>query len=565
MGAPDLNPEMRQLQQIFLQESQSLSAALSALVVEMDRDPANRENIDALFRAMHTLKAAASSVPGADAVGEVAHAAEATIAMIRDGTLAWSQSLLPVFLEATDKIVEAINAIANGTEGMVSTDGIVSRLQDLAGSRQGSSQDSAKSLTAPAVNTSEMNPNRPPAGNTGHKEGIYVHPSAIDALRAGLARLIGISNHLQGFTRSEACQRSAGHSELTAIGRMLSQAIDDLSQRISEVRKVPLSRVGARFRRVIAETANQLVKEIHVEVDGDELTVDRELARTLARCLDHIARNACDHGIEPPEVRKNRGKGQVGKIRLTLSVNQMGVTAVVEDDGRGIDTAAIRDRLRQMRDISPEQVEVPDDQVLDSIFLSQVSTSGSVSDISGRGVGLSSVRSEAGAMGGTVKVSSRSGSGCRFELVIPHPRNDSITRAVIARVGNWNCAVAVDRVVDISSAGETTICLVNGQSTVQFRGKTIPVVSFERATNGYAKENTPIELAGKLLLVMTHEGRWEALIVDAIIDQMDLIVEPVSPLVRHKNAFIGVASIPGNEIAFVLDPSNPVRGIHNVG
>jgi len=531
--------DMEYLRNIFLRESQSLGTALASLIMEVDRSHGDKAALDQLFRTMHTLKAAAGAIPGARPISMVAHECENLLAQILESKKNWTGDMLPLFLEASDKIIEAIAQVSNGDAREDDVLAIIDRLQ------------SHNSQTPqPFHVVSDIKPDALPPD-----ERILVAPADMDGLKGGLSTLISVRNQLQSLIKVEEARSRPELPQLIGLGRSLGQAIDDISGRIAEVQRVPLAEVAVRVRRVVTEISRQLGKQIQLTVTGDDIKVDREVARSIGRAIEQVARNACDHGIETPERRVSEGKPPSGSVDLRFSVDKNGVTAVIADDGQGIDTAALRHRIKDIPDHKSQFDDASDIEILEAIFIDGMSTAVTVSDISGRGVGLPVAKSEVARLGGTVAVSSKRGRGTRFTLVLPHPRDESVSRVLIARSGLFNFAIPVERVVDISSLDVRGIAVANGRLTTQFRGKTIPVGSPAEWTGMKAK--SPLELPfsqSGLVLVLSHDGAWHGVHIDNVLDQIDVTTQSLSPLIKKIPGINGVCQIPGNDIAFIMDP-----------
>jgi len=538
--------EIRHLRSMFIKESQSLGSGLGSLVMNVDRNRDNKENLDRLFRAMHTLKSAAAAVPGAEAVSTIAHECESLLSEIREENRPWTDELLPLFLEATDKIIQAISDVAEGTDIPRDTSDIVERLRN-------PSDPGPSPIAEPE-----------PVDPTPTTEGFHVPASDMEALHEGLGDLIRVRNQLQNLIKQDVVSGRPETPQLEGIGRALGHAIDDLSERLRDVQKVPLAEVTVRARRIALETSRSLKKQVRVAVTGDDQKIDRQVARSLGRAIDLLIRNACDHGIEESTQRLAAGKTPVGNLEIVFSTGKNGLTTIVEDDGQGIDTASIRSKLRSFPTYAARFHEASDVDVIEAVFLDGISTSKSVSSISGRGVGLPAARMEIARLGGTISVTSRWGQGCRFQIDVPNPRDESIVQVIIVKSGLMNFAIPVDRIVDVGQLETRDIAVADGRLTVQFRGRTLPLGTSSNwaSTPAISPTQLPFETAG-LLLVLARDGAWHGIRVDRVVDQIDASIQALSPFIRKMPGIRGTCLIPGNQLAFVVDPGEFIGGVRH--
>ena len=538
--------DVQKIRAIFIREAKSLSLALGALVLDIDRNPGHKKSIDQLFRAMHTMKAAAASVPGASSISQLAHECESLLDLIKQDLRPWTSDLLPLFLDATDKIVNAIEQVADGHDSGSGLEYTTLRLRDAISGAEHPllPQDE---YTSPQIN-----------------EGIYVRPSVLDDLRDSLGSLIAVRNQLQSFAKHGLNSNDPESHDLMQIGRSLGSAIDDLAGKITEVRKVPLSEITMRLRRVGAELSHQLEKSINIVVIGDDLLVDRETSRSLQRALEQIVRNSCDHGIEAPNLRESLGKNPQGTVTVNFAVTGFGVQASISDNGGGIDLASIRDKATVLCSPETNLAEYSDEQILDLIFLDGLSTADEISNVSGRGMGLSAARTELTKLGGNISVSSQQGRGTKFILTVPHPSDESITRVIIARAGSMHVAIAVDRVVDVNKIDINSLATVERRLTAQFRGVTVPLSIFASDSGLGLQPVLELEGYAALMMVVSHRGKWHGIVIDGVVDQMEITIHPITSLVKKIQGVRGVAIIPGKELAYVLDPSDFMTGANHV-
>jgi len=236
------------------------------------------------------------------------------------------------------------------------------------------------------------------------------------------------------YTRFQELTRSLaeGINDVSTVQQSLLKNLDDadaallaqarmsreVQQRLFSIRTVPFGSLSERLYRILRATAKELDKRANLEIQGSQVELDRSVLEKLVGPLEHLLRNALDHGIEPREVRRSAGKSETGEIALT--VRQVGNEVVIElaDDGRGIDFGAVRDRAESMGLVAPGATPT-ETQLVECLFAPGFTTAPKVTQISGRGIGMDVVRSEVGALGGRVEVVSTIGTGTRFVITLP--------------------------------------------------------------------------------------------------------------------------------------------------
>jgi chemosensory pili system protein ChpA (sensor histidine kinase/response regulator) len=197
-----------------------------------------------------------------------------------------------------------------------------------------------------------------------------------------------------------------------------SRTNTDLQHGLMRTRMLPVGRLLPRFRRIVRQTARELGKQIRLEVKGDDIRIDRAILNRMVGPLEHILRNAVDHGVEAPEARETKQKDGEGIVRLHVSRDGPEVVIHIDDDGQGVSLDAVRSRALQ-RELLQPGAELSVDALLQLIFEPGFSTGRAVTQISGRGVGLDVVQNEVKQLGGSVRAESTDGTGASFVIRLP--------------------------------------------------------------------------------------------------------------------------------------------------
>jgi two-component system sensor histidine kinase and response regulator WspE len=359
-----------------------------------------------------------------------------------------------------------------------------------------------------------------------------------------------------------------GHSGLTEVREGLATCQGELDDRIHEFeehareadnlnsrlyREVIASRMrpfgdGTHgFPRLVRDLARQLGKKVRFEVVGDTVEVDRDILEKLEAPLNHLLRNALDHGLETPEERQVAGKAENSSLRLEARHNAGMLSILVRDDGRGISLERIRRRVIDRKMAPPDMAAgLGDDELLEFLFLPGFSTAEQVTEVSGRGVGLDVVRSMVHAVGGTVRIASQPGRGTTFHLQLPITL--SVIRAVLTEIAGEPYAFPHNRINRLVRLPRAELGSLQDRQFFEVDGRNVGVVL---ARQVFELSGGADDLKGDdLFVVLFGEGTQEyGLVVDRFLGEQDLVVRPL-------DARLG--KVPNISAAALLEDGAPV-------
>ncbi len=311
-----------------------------------------------------------------------------------------------------------------------------------------------------------------------------------------------------------------------------SRIATDLQDRMMEVRLVPLSTIAARLYRAARGVATRRGREVELTIVGETVEIDKVLLEEVTDPLLHLVRNAADHGIEAPEERQQRGKPMRGTIRLSAAREGSEAVIRVSDDGAGIDLDRVLDKALA-RGIIRRRDGLTREQILDLIFLPGFSTSATISDISGRGVGLDVVRTNVARLKGTLGVESEPGVGTTFTIRLPIML--AVTRALLVRSGTQTFAIPLPVVEQVAFFRKELVSTIGERELLDLGDATYPVLHLHRAL-GLVSGGEPAP--GARALIVGNAERRVALVVDELIGQQEIVVKRLG---RHLQSVAGVA------------------------
>jgi two-component system chemotaxis sensor kinase CheA len=334
--------------------------------------------------------------------------------------------------------------------------------------------------------------------------------------------------------------------------QQFARIASQLQDQATGLRMLPIDTVFSRFPRVVRDIESQLHKEVQLIIEGKETELDRSVLEVVGDPLSHLVRNALDHGIEPPEERRALGKPLPATVRLAARHADGRILITVEDDGRGMDPAALRQAAVDKGMMSREAAEnLTDAESLRIIFTPGFSTSKLVSEVSGRGVGLDVVRNNIEKLGGWVDVSSVSGEGTRISLSLPLTL--AIIGALLVRSGPRVCALPLTGVVETLRIEPASLGRVSGHNVLSLRDRIIPV---ERLDGALGDPPRPLETDDRgfiNLVVVRSRNAAMALAVDAFVGQHEIVLKSLSRVTGERMGLAGATVLADGTVGLVVD------------
>jgi two-component system chemotaxis sensor kinase CheA len=387
---------------------------------------------------------------------------------------------------------------------------------------------------------------------SGKSETLKVPAARVDQMMETLGELvIAQSRLLQGATRYRDPALEGAIEEVERLVLTLREAA--LSMRM-----LPVETVFGRFRRVVRDLSESLGKDVDLQTRGGDTEVDKNVLDRLTDPLVHMLRNSLDHGLESPEAREAAGKSRTGIVRLSARQEGGSIVLEIADDGRGLDTEAIRSRAIEKGLISAEDTP-SESQIMGLIFAPGFSTAATVSDVSGRGVGMDAVRQTVDALGGSVDVASKPGQGTRISLTLPVSL--AIVDGLRVTVGKDVCVLplsSVDECVDMPAEGTDR---PSGRSSITVRGELLPVVDLE-AVMGWNRNRDATR--PRRMVIVQSGGQRIGLGVDDILGQAQTVVKPLSPFHRGCKGLAGATITGDGSVALILDVPGAISAAYDL-
>jgi two-component system chemotaxis sensor kinase CheA len=366
--------------------------------------------------------------------------------------------------------------------------------------------------------------------SAGQARQIRVDLGRLDMLMKQVGELVVAKNRL-GVLAAESPDAA-----LAEVSDRIARLVSDMQAEVIAARMTPVGEVLERFPRLVRDLARDLGKRIRLDVEGDEIELDRSILDEIGQPLLHLIRNAADHGIESPAERVAAGKPEEGRILVSASRERNYVALRLSDDGRGVDREAILAKARREGLVDGAGEGLSDDVLLRLLARPGFSTAEAVSDVSGRGVGVDVVVTRVRALGGTIEVRSEPGRGTTFTIRVPLTL--AIVRALLATSGGEHYAVPLAYVAETVEFDPRSVTAVREREALLVRDQVIPTVHLRNLVR-----HQPRPVSPRAPTVILEIGdRRAALVVDALMGQQDIVVEPFDAP-REMPPFIGGATI----------------------
>ncbi|MBQ3105378.1 MAG: chemotaxis protein CheA [Lachnospiraceae bacterium] len=374
---------------------------------------------------------------------------------------------------------------------------------------------------------------------------VRVDIEKLDVLMNLVSELIIAKNSLVSATNAEEASITAVNEQI----EYLESVTTNLHESVMKVRMVPIESVVNKFPRMIRDLQKQLGKKMELYMSGEETELDRTVVDEIGDPLMHLLRNSADHGLESAEVRRERGKSEVGSIFLNAFQEGNNVVIEVSDDGNGIDVDAVRAKAIDRGTITEEQASMMSEkEIIDLLFLPSFSTAKVVSDVSGRGVGLDVVRSKIQSLSGEVEVKSRLGEGSTWTIRLPLTL--AIIQALMVEVGGEKYAISLGAIQTIEDISPDDIKLVESKEVIHLRGSVIPLVRLNEVLD-IASTRAPED---NLVAVIVKKGdKLAGLIIDNLMGQQEIVIKSLGKYVNKNKEISGATILGDGEVALILD------------
>ncbi|MBI5137915.1 MAG: chemotaxis protein CheA [Nitrospirae bacterium] len=604
---PNIPEDMAEIFDEFLVETTEALSHLDQHFLDLEADPGNTGLLNEIFRTVHSIKGGAGFLELNDLVA-VAHGSENVLNTLRNGEIAVTADIIDLVLESVDMIKAILSQVQGEDVGTLDIGGMVQKLDlmlqfalEAAGSAAGRATAPAKPAapareTAPAepetspkaaspakpAETAQAAPAPPAAApvpaaapepkaaapapdktpDTAAKAAATPKVEAETSIRVDTARLDNVMNLVGELVLcrnrvlklvSELDARGDSDPalrDLVASSSQLNLVTTDLQLSVMKTRMQPVGKIFQKFPRMVRDMARKLDKQIELEIHGEDTELDKSLLEELGDPLVHLVRNAIDHGIESPEVRRKAGKPAHGTVLLSADYDGAAIVIKITDDGAGIDPQRIKNSVIKKGLMGREQLEgMSEKDIYHLIFLPGLSTKEQVSDISGRGVGMDVVLTNIRKVGGIIDVDSRLGEGTTISLSLP--LTIAIIQTMMVSAADRLFAIPLSSIVETLRLEPADIQLVDGHQMVRLRDQILPIAPLAKVF-GLPRWEPKAGERFNVIVVALAEKRI-GLLVDLLHQQEEVVIKSMGEYLGEVTGIAGATINGEGQVVLILD------------
>ncbi len=599
--------EMKEIVEDFISETHESLDNLEPIFVDLEKDPGNLELINSVFRVVHSLKGAADFL-GFSKVVTVAHKSESLFNLLRKEEMVLTPEIMDVVFEAVDVLKALNHEIETGETAEVDVEGTANRLVGLLAGGQSEKSDSPVSAPqesapperalpqvdapapveetptveilpeetspAPAKESKEEKNSPPPESvsdqtpaqkkdaappalhkdshDGGVEQTIRVEVERLDSVMNLVGELVLARNRL--FKINHGLEQSYGEDtriqDLLDTTLQLSLLTTDLQLAVLKTRMQPLKKVFSKIPRMIRDLARKKMKEVDLQIIGEETEVDKSVIEAIGDPLVHLIRNAVDHGIEIPDFRGPLGKPEKGMVRVSASYQGDHIIIDIEDDGQGMDPEQLRQKAVEKGIVDAAEAErLSEKECFSLIFAPGFSTAEKVTSTSGRGVGMDVVKTNIAKLNGSVKVESQLGLGSKFRIRLP--LTVAIIQSLMVGVEEEIYAIPLSSVIETLRVAPQEIQTVDDKEVITLRDEILPLIHLSE------KVGLPpalLEEHEQMYVVVTSLAEKKVgIVVTKLFGQEEIVIKSLGNYLKGHPEYSGATLTGDGKVIMILD------------
>ena len=533
----------------FRAESEEHLRNMEECIIALESNPDDEEALRTIFRIAHTIKGSSSCL-GLQGVTEFSHELESILELMRKRRIATDPALFSLLLKSVDALREMASIAAIGDDELNPRHRGVMNLLIAEANR---AQLSADGSVDGAITAG-------PAGRPRTADESHFTSDQAKTLRVDIGKLDSLLNLTGEIAIARTRIRQMLEDQIGREGADILEAYQesdrlhlDLQEMVMKVRMVPLDSIFRQYMRTVRDLAKLEGKAARLVIEGGDAEVDTTVVEHLRDPLAHMIRNAIDHGIEPPETRLLEGKDLAGCITLRAFREAGQIIIQVADDGAGLQKEKIVERARSLGLISAQQ-ELLDREITQLILEPGFSTTETVTEFSGRGVGMDVVRRNIEALGGRITIDSRDGEGTCVTICLP--LSLAIIEGLAVGVGAETFVIPLSTVLECMDLAESDEARSKVSGIVNLRGKMVPYVRlrkvFDMRSEPPGREN---------LVVVKNDHEMAGLAVDDLFGESQVVLKPLGALFHGLPGLSGSTILGNGRVALILDVPTLLRSV----
>ncbi len=565
---------------IFLESARQFVESYKTCIDKLkEENPPKSSTLDVLDRVISSLESSATYM-GYSRLEKIVELSQETVNSLKNGEISSPLAAVQFLEDNLKEITSFLNEIERGISNKKSpalTDSdpeadtkepnydqekhVESTAQTR--SKPASSVEATKPIAEPELAVSVNPQNAPGNGKapTSNTKTMRIDQRLLDVFMNLVGELIVTRNafgHIIRHLENHAEDRDKAMKDLRAASQSITRISEEMQRVVMDMRMVPMRNVFQKFPRMVRDLTRKTNKTIDLVIQGEETEIDKGIAEVIGDPLIHIIRNAVDHGIEPPEVRRKAGKPEKGTIILRAAHEGNYIVIEVIDDGKGLDPDLLLQKAIEKGLTTPEKAKhLSQEEIYNFIFMPGFSTAKEVTDISGRGVGMDVVRTNLRKLKGNIRVSSEVGQGTHVRLEVPLTL--AIIEALLVGVGEDIFAIPIEAVTETVKLKREELHSLMAKKAFSLRGEIICVEFLSEllniSTNGHPhlKDRNDIPI-----LIIQAGGERLGLAVDEMYRQEEIVVKPLADYLADLPGLAGASIFGDGKAILILDPEELV-------
>lgn len=564
MVSEEMDMDREIIEQFVIEANEHLENIEQQLLeVESQGANADTELLNTIFRGIHSIKGTAGFL-GFESINNLAHSLENVLNLLREKTLTADSELIDVLLRSSDVLCRLIADVDQSDSIDVSKQ--VAELDSI----------HAAALNKPDAGLQPESPKTCPANEPGGVDDPQSRPpetrsnpadSTIRVPVEMLDHLMNLAGELV-VSRNELLQTvpAIENQDVKHVVGRVDQVTAEIQDAVMQTRLQPIGTVFDKFTRVVRDLSKALGKSCRLEIEGRDVEVDKSIIEAISDPLTHLIRNSIDHGIESPDVRKQRGKSETGTISLRAFHEAGNVKIEVSDDGGGIDPEKIRGKAVAQGILTEEESrELGRNELLEHVFHPGFSTAESVTEVSGRGVGMDVVRTNIEKMGGLIEIDSTPLQATTLTITLPLTL--AIIPCMIVRCGEDNYAVPQINIAELVRLGaddvRERVVRIKSSPALKLRDELLPLVDLRQlfGVDGSISEHDYCDVNSRhcfqrgvqhVVVVDVGQKRY-GLIVDGVVNSEEIVIKPLGEKLRGIPCYAGATILGNGRVALIAD------------
>lgn len=534
--------------ELFLSEAQEILTSLNQHLLQLEKKPNDSKLFETIFRNCHTLKGNAAAMEF-EPIMRIAHAMENSLGRLKKGEVNLNEDVINSLFEGLDHLESLITNLEQCGKIEIDEQVLLATLEKLNRTTELNQVPiaSTKLEQLKDINLKQVNSTSKKSAALSNVKSVRINLHHIDALMNMVGEL-----HINK-TRLIELARIKQDEQLTKAINELNRIVNKLQDEAMQMRLLPLKYIFNYLPRMIRGDAQQEGKEIELTIIGAEIGVDRAILDEVNDPLIHLLRNAVSHGIEMPQERREKGKPEVGQIRINAHRDKNMVVLTISDDGRGINLEQLKAQLLKQGLMSLAELEkLSTEELLMLITLPGFSLSKEVTERSGRGVGMDVVKNKIEAIGGSFSISSELDKGTIFTLYLPVSM--AIIKAMLVKLEQEICAIPLHNIIEIIKINASLVRHMAHQEIISYREEVIPLICLKEKL-GFTREKIRLDNSNQALAVVICEINRNriGLVVDELLGQQEIVTKNLSVLMQSTRGFSGATILGNGRVALIID------------